>query len=388
MPHIVFDKNNDLVTPSYYEGVTFDFIASSKAEEKIGVVHKDRKFLLTKKIKGDRYIIKGDKITRVSPVKILKEAIDAYAKTTSASVFFTNIDNKDNKAKPEEKYLKEIEYFVNDFNSDKEIWVEIGFGSGRHLLHQAKLNPDIQFIGLEIHTPSIEQMLKHVKLECITNILAVNYDARLFLEFLSSNSVGKIFVHFPVPWDKKPHRRVYSKEFVDEALRVLKVGGSLELRTDSRKYFDFCMELLTALPKGHIGIDINKELKISSKYEDRWKKQGKNIYDVILSCENEDKEKDLDFDFSFGFAIDIEGFKKSMKKKPIVKEGFLLHFEDVYDIDENSCLIKLTLGSFNRPLSKYVLVEQNIPSYYQGEPIPTADNIKAHNLLKEILQND
>ena len=34
------------------------------------------------------------------------------------------------------------------------------------------------------------------------------------MEFIESNKVGKIFVHFPVPWDKKPHRRIYSDEFV------------------------------------------------------------------------------------------------------------------------------------------------------------------------------
>ncbi len=53
---------------------------------------------------------------------------------------------------------------------------------------------------------------------------------------LTSNKVEKIFVHFPVPWDKKPHRRIFSNEFINEALRILKIKGTLELRTDSRKY--------------------------------------------------------------------------------------------------------------------------------------------------------
>ena len=70
------------------------------------------------------------------------------------------------------------------------------------MIHQAALNPDVQFIGLEIHTPSIEQLLKQVNIQGITNILAINYDARLFMEFIKSNKVGKVFVHFPVPWDK------------------------------------------------------------------------------------------------------------------------------------------------------------------------------------------
>ncbi|MFW3405198.1 tRNA (guanosine(46)-N7)-methyltransferase TrmB, partial [Aliarcobacter butzleri] len=80
------------------------------------------------------------------------------------------------------------------------------------------------------------------------------------------------------------------------ALTVLKIAGTLELRTDSRKYFDFCPEVLTTLPKGRITIDINKDLAASSKYEDRWKKQGKNIYDVVLEAWNDDDNTNSNYD--------------------------------------------------------------------------------------------
>ena len=144
-------------------------------------------------------------------------------------------------------YLKEIDFFAHDFNVSREIWVEIGFGSGRHLLHQAKKHPEIQFIGLEIHKPSIEQVLKQCELQGISNILVVDYDARLFMEFLASNVVGRILVHFPVPWDKKPHRRVFSAAFIEEALRVLRPNGTLELRTDSQLYFEFSFSQMMQL---------------------------------------------------------------------------------------------------------------------------------------------
>ena len=31
----------------------------------------------------------------------------------------------------------------------KPLWLEIGFGGGEHLVHQALANPDIQFLGVE-----------------------------------------------------------------------------------------------------------------------------------------------------------------------------------------------------------------------------------------------
>lgn len=396
MPHIVFNNAKEIKTPIQQDGVLFKFIAKSfnftqqprKTEYKIAVESENQEFLLTLKDKDSNILLKTDKPTRVTPISIVKHALNTYAQMTHANLIFSNANNFSQKVEPQKEYLKNIEYFVNEFNTTKPIQIEIGFGSGRHLIHQAKENPDVQFIGLEIHTPSIEQLLKQVKIQNITNILVVNYDARLFMEFIKSNSVSKIFVHFPVPWDKKPHRRVYSSEFINEALRILRVDGTLELRTDSRKYFDYCVELLTNLPKGKITIDINKDLKVSSKYEDRWKKQGKNIYDVILQCQQNDADIALDKDFSFEKLVDFNQLKTTVPTTALIEENFVIHIEDIFDISENSGLIQLTFGSFNKPLNKYLYINEGKVSYFQGNPIPTSVNLKAHQKLKEILFND
>ena len=395
MPHIVFQKKELITAPSQKDGVEFKFIAKSynftqktrKIEYRIALKNENKEFLLSLKPKNDDLMIKADKVTRLSPVTLVKNALNAYVDLNNAKVLFSNTHNLKVKEEAKNEYLKDINYFVDEFKTDKEIQIEIGFGSGRHLLHQAKNNPNIQFIGLEIHYPSIEQLLKQLELQNITNVLVVNYDARLFMEFIESNKVGKIFVHFPVPWDKKPHRRIYSNEFVNEALRVLKVSGTLELRTDSRKYFDFCTEVLTNLPKGRITIDINKDLAVSSKYEDRWKKQGKNIYDVVLEAQNIDENINLNFDFSFDFKINFNNILTTIPTKSLIEKDYFIHVEELYIIEnsQNSGLIKLTMGNFDRPVTKYLYVNDGNISYYQGNPLPTSSNINAHEKLKEIL---
>lgn len=395
MPHIVFEKKELIDTPLQKDGVEFKFIAKSynftqktrKIEYRIALKNESKEFLLSLKPKNDDFMIKADKVTRLSPVTLVKNALNAYVNLNNAKVLFSNTHNLKLKEEAKNEYLKDINYFVDEFKTDKEIQIEIGFGSGRHLLHQAKNNPNIQFIGLEIHYPSIEQLLKQLELQNIANVLVVNYDARLFMEFIESNKVGKIFVHFPVPWDKKPHRRIYSNEFVNEALRVLKVGGTLELRTDSRKYFDFCTEVLTNLPKGRITIDINKDLAVSSKYEDRWKKQGKNIYDIVLEAFDIDENINLNFDFSFDFKINFNNTLTTIPTKSLIEKDYFIHIEELYTIEnsQNSGLIKLTMGNFDRPVTKYLYVNEGNISYYQGNPLPTSSNINAHKKLKEIL---
>ena len=397
MPHIVFNKfNKQLVTPSKKDGVTFNFQAKShdftqkerNAEYKICVTNDNKEFLLTLKMKDENYLLKADKVTRVTPVQLIKDSLNSYLSAVEGNIVFSNTQDASQKVRPDQEYLKDIDYFINDFKTNNEIQIEIGFGSGRHLLHQAKENPNIQFIGLEIHTPSIEQLLKQLKIQEINNVLVVNYDARLFMEFIDSNKVGRIFVHFPVPWDKKPHRRIYSNAFINEALRVLKMDGTLELRTDSRKYFDYCTQLLTNLNTGKITIDINKDLAISSKYEDRWKKQGKNIYDVVLSCNQIDEDINLDYNFTFENDLEFDEIIKTLSTKAVIEDDYFIHVEDIFKIEgeDNSGLIQVTFGSFDRPLSKYILIRNKKAKYFQDLPLPTSSNMKAHNKIKEMIE--
>jgi len=387
MPHLQTKIHKDIKLEKNINGVDFNFIAKNKLEDKICVSVDNKTFFLTKQMKDNKNLIKIDQATRVTPITIAKKALNSYADICSTEVLFSNTANNDNKLEPKKEYLKEIDYFVDEFNTEKEICIEVGFGSGRHLLYQAQQNPDILYIGLEIHTPSIEQMLKQVKILDIKNVYAINYDARLFLEFMNSNSISRVFVHFPVPWDKKPHRRVMSIEFINECLRALKIDGSLELRTDSPNYYEYSKELLESYKNNEHKILKNQELAISSKYEDRWKKQGKDIWDLTIYSNENSKEINLNKDFTFNITnkIDVYALEKSLNFEPMVKDGYFIHFDKVYISNENLALLSITMGSFTKPLSIFVIFENNNISYFQNKPIPTSSNYKAHLLIQKLL---
>jgi len=387
MPHILLEPHADI---NLSTSENFDFIAKGKYDQKICAHYDEKEFLLTKVRKNDNDLIKLDNATRLTPVSLMKTTLNQYAKESKANLLFTNTNSIHTKMKTEETYIKDIEYFANEFQTNKEIWVEVGFGSGVHLLHQAIQNPDKLIIGLEIHYPSIEQVLKQLKIQNITNVLIVNYDARLFLEFLDSNAVGRVFVHFPVPWDKKPHRRVMSIGFIEECMRVLKITGTLELRTDSPNYFEYSSSLLDNFKKYPHEILKNKDLSVTSKYEARWKRQEKDIWDVTITSIEESSEVLFDTDFSFGNMYDLDKIKTSLPSKAIVTENYLINFEDYYVVSNRSkndaLMVKVTFGSFNRPVTKYLYIENDAARYFQGEPIRTKINLLAHQNILEILQ--
>ena len=74
------------------------------------------------------------------------------------------------------------------------------------------------------------------------------------------------------------------------------------------------------------------------------------------------------------------------RKKPIIKDDFFVHFEHTYEINENSGLLELTFGSFNRPVSKFIHFDYENIKYYQENPIPTSANIKSHEFINEYLK--
>jgi tRNA (guanine-N7-)-methyltransferase len=260
MPHIVIDKIKDLKYPTKIDEVEFLF----KAENLIGVKTEKAQFLIKVIKKDNGYLVKYDKITRPL-ISEIKKAYLVFVKLNKANIIFENINGIKEKL-PDKNLIT-----INDDLSDIDI-IEVGFGSGRHLLYLAKENPTKTILGIEIHKPSIEQVLKRLNLENIKNVKILNHDARIILSKIPSNKLEAIYVHFPVPWDKKPHRRVINNDFIKESIRTLKEKGFLHLRTDSDNYFNYSLNEFLKFDKIELNVKKNMPYVISSKYEDRWKK--------------------------------------------------------------------------------------------------------------------
>lgn len=392
MPHLKikpFDTSKVKEYIAESDLITFQAIAIGNTDEVWGIELDGEEFLLQYKpdSKGTA-LLKYDKVTRPLKVNLLKEALGSVANVLGLEVLGSNIAISHTKVPLASEYLKKIEDFEEITFPKEKLSVEVGFGSGKHLLHQAKKNPDTLFIGLEIHTPSAQQVLKQIELQGLDNIWVVNYDARLFLEMLPSNRCEQIFVHFPVPWDKKPHRRVISPSFLEESMRVLRVDGRLELRTDSDNYFWYALETFFGenVSKTQVEIRKNEALEVTSKYEARWLRQEKDIYDVYVKCMQQSAPRVLDFDFNFNAVKYREGLEGKLSKKPMVFDGYFVHFERVFKRGEGKLLIKCAFGSFDRPEHKYILMDKTGCRYFASLPIKTSVNFAAHQKMIDIFR--
>ena len=120
------------------------------------------------------------------------------------------------------------------FGREGNVWLEIGFGAGEHLIDQALKNPSINFIGCEPYINGVATLLSEIERHSINNICIFNDDVRLLLKKLRRSSVDKIFLLFNDPWPKKRHnsRRLISHETLDELSKIMTNESKILVASD------------------------------------------------------------------------------------------------------------------------------------------------------------
>ena len=115
-----------------------------------------------------------------------------------------------------------------------ETWLEIGFGSGEHLVAQARANPDTGFLGCEPFVSGVAALLAHLPIEDRARTRILADDARLLLDALAPASIGRAFLLFPDPWPKRRHkkRRFVQPRTLDQLARVMRPGSRLRFASD------------------------------------------------------------------------------------------------------------------------------------------------------------
>ena len=129
----------------------------------------------------------------------------------------------------------------------RETWLEIGFGGGEHLAHQARSHPAIGFIGVEPFVNGLTKLLAVVDQESLTNIRLWDDDVALLLPTLSPASFARVYLLYPDPW---PKRRQRKRRFLSEPnlallARVMRQGAELRFATDIDDYAGWAIARIT-----------------------------------------------------------------------------------------------------------------------------------------------
>lgn len=126
----------------------------------------------------------------------------------------------------------------------RPVWLEIGFGSGEHMIHQAKTNPDVGIIGAEPYINGVATALGKRRKAGVENIRVHAGDARDLMDVLPEGSIEKAFLLYPDPWPKARHhrRRFVTQEHLVPLHKTLKLGAEFRIATDIPDYVRQAME--------------------------------------------------------------------------------------------------------------------------------------------------
>jgi tRNA (guanine-N7-)-methyltransferase len=123
-------------------------------------------------------------------------------------------------------------------------WLEIGFGGGEHVAHQAALHPDVNLIGAEAFLNGVAKLLAHIEETKVTNLRIYYGDARALLEALPDQSFERLYLLYPDPWPKQRQnkRRFISIKNLDHFHRILVPNGHFLFASDIPDYIDWTLD--------------------------------------------------------------------------------------------------------------------------------------------------
>lgn len=177
---------------------------------------------------------------------------------------------------------------VDIFGNTNPIVIEIGFGMGDATWQLAKQNPEINYLGIEVHKPGIGKLLGEIKKNDLKNIFIIEHDALEVLEYMiSDNSVNGFHIFFPDPWPKKRHhkRRLVQRPRSNLMTQKLAPGGYLYFVTDILDYAEFALEELSlteGLKNKYEGFAEPQPWRMQTKFERKGMEADRKITELFF----------------------------------------------------------------------------------------------------------
>ncbi len=169
----------------------------------------------------------------------------------------------------------------------KNLYCEIGSGSGAYLIESAKRDPESFYCGIELRFKRAFRTAEKAEEAGVSNLFVVRGDARQLGEIFGSRPISGIFINFPDPWNKKKWRkhRMMSEENLAYFCKHLTVDGFIALKTDHEGYFKDALSLLDTVPylttewsTHDLWASEHAENNIPTEFEMLFRSKGQPVY--------------------------------------------------------------------------------------------------------------
>lgn len=175
------------------------------------------------------------------------------------------------------------------FGNDNPVELEIGCGNGGFLLEKARREPNTNFLAVELCTNVILTAMERTKAAGLGNIRFLNVPAEILECYIPPRSVGVIYLNFstPLPEKSREKQRLTSMRFLKIYDLLLKNGGRIEQKTDSREFFEFSLARYeeAGFTVREVTLDLHNSPyaaeNIVTEYEANFASRGLSIYRAV-----------------------------------------------------------------------------------------------------------
>ncbi len=174
------------------------------------------------------------------------------------------------------------------FGNSNPLYLEIGFGDGDSLVQMAAANPNINYLGIEVHRPGIGHLLLETEKLGLSNLRVMHHDAvEVLNRCLPEASLAGVLLLFPDPWHKRRHhkRRILQPQLVDQLARVIQPRGIFHAATDWQHYAQQMMAVLSEATEfenlaGAGNYSPRPDSRPLTKFELRGQRLGHGVWDL------------------------------------------------------------------------------------------------------------
>ena len=171
------------------------------------------------------------------------------------------------------------------FGREGGVVLDIGFGHGESTIQMAANQPELDVVGVEVHTPGVVTVLDAIEHRKLHHIRVVHGDLLPFLDRIAPESLAIVRIYFPDPWTKRRnvHRRLVGSDVVAALCDRLEVGGQLHLATDIADYAASMQQICDAEPRLTGGPIDRPEWRPRTRFEQRGLDAGRLPIDLLYT---------------------------------------------------------------------------------------------------------
>lgn len=171
------------------------------------------------------------------------------------------------------------------FENENPIHLELGTGKGGFVNTMARINPHINYIGVERVPDIIYIALLRFLEEPRDNLRLILADVEEMPQFFAQGEIERIYLNFSDPWPKLRHakRRLTHVKHLGIYEYLLPKGGQIHLKTDNLNFFEYSLSSFAenGFSLGNITYDLHNSGfmgNILTEYELKFSSLGQPIY--------------------------------------------------------------------------------------------------------------